>query len=114
MVGNMKECLEFINNFEMEINILKDLIEKQDSEKLKKLLSENVDSKNDSLMKHKSILESISSDPICCRLYAKLLNGKTPTRAVEEVANENYFNNIKPSSVSSIWRYYLKLKDIIK
>ena len=110
----MKECLEYINNFEMEIKVLQDLIEKQDNEKIKELLSDNINSKKDNLIKHKNILESISSNTICCRIYAKLLNGKTPTRAVEEVANENYFNNIKPCSVSSMWRYYLKLKDIIK
>ena len=51
---------------------------------------------------------------ICSRLYSKINNGKRPTEAVTEVAEENYFNNVKPSSLSSIWRYYIKLKKSIE
>ena len=48
------------------------------------------------------------------RLYFKLNSGAKPTKAVEEVAEENYFNDVKPSSIPSIWRYYIKLKNYLK
>ena len=109
----MKDCLEYFDRFEMEISVLKDLIKNSDNDRIKELLEYSIEEKNNQLKKNKNILESIASNDICCRLYAKILRGKPPTRAVEEVANENYFNNIKPYSVSSIWRYYLKIKKLI-
>ena len=43
-----------------------------------------------------------------------MLNGKTASQAVSEVADENYMNDIKPSSLSSIWVYYKNMQKIIK
>ena len=63
-------------------------------------------------MEYKEEIETLGE--ICSRLYSKINDGKKPTVAVTEVAEENYFNNVKPSSLSSIWRYYIKLKKNIE
>lgn len=45
------------------------------------------------------------------RLFYKIINGVNISKAVEEVASENCFNNKKPSTVSVIWeKYYPNIK----
>ena len=82
--------------------------------KIQELLKQEINNKKTLLSKYRSILSNISSDDICCRLFAKLLGGRPPTKAVEEVARENYFQNIKPSSLSTIWRYYSRIKELLQ
>jgi hypothetical protein len=110
----MKECKEYMDSFEMEIKTLEGLINKTDDEKMKVLLEKEVDNKKTLLGKYRSVLSNISSNEICCRLFAKILGGSPPTKAVEEVARENYFQNIKPNSLSAIWRYYSKIKELVE
>ena len=81
----MKECIEYMNNFEMEIMTIEGLINKVDNEKMQELLSHDIDNKKTLLNKYRSVLSNISSDDICCRLFAKILGGTPPTKAVEEV-----------------------------
>ena len=59
-------------------------------------------------------LSKLSNNQIEYKLYLKMLNGKTASQAVSEVADENYMNDIKPSSLSSIWVYYKNMQKIIK
>lgn len=110
----MEECIKYMNNFEMEIMTIEGLINKVDNEKMQELLSHDIDNKKTLLNKYRSVLSNISSDDICCRLFAKILGGTPPTKAVEEVARENYFQNIKPNSLSTIWRYYGKIKQLLQ
>lgn len=110
----MKECKEYMDSFEMEIKTLEGLINKTDDSKIKVLLEKEVDNKKTLLGKYRSVLSNISSNEICCRLFAKILGGSPPTKAVEEVARENYFQNIKPNSLSAIWRYYSKIKELVE
>lgn len=110
----MEECLKYMDSFEMEIKTLEGLINKTDDEKMKVLLEKEVDNKKTLLGKYRSVLSNISSNEICCRLFAKILGGSPPTKAVEEVARENYFQNIKPNSLSAIWRYYSKIKELVE
>lgn len=63
-------------------------------------------------MEEKMELETLGD--IGKRLYSKILSGIKPTKAVEEVAEENYINDVKPSSIPSIWRHYNKLKKSLK
>jgi len=105
---------EYIDSIDMEIDLLTKLINKTDSVSIKELLNREIDYKNDFKIKHKNLLEQISSNETYMKLYKKLIQGKTASKAVEEVVNENYYNNIKPYSESSIWRYYSKLKELIK
>ena len=63
-------------------------------------------------MEEKMELETIGD--IGKRLHSKINKGVRPTHAVEQVAEENYINDVKPNSISSIWRYYIKLKKVLK
>lgn len=105
---------EYINKVDMEIDLLTKLVNKTDSVSIKELLKREIDYKKDFKAKHLNLLEQISGNETYRRLYTKLLNGKKASRAVEEVVNENYCDNVKPYSESSIWRYYNNLKKIIK
>ena len=108
----MKE--EYVDSVSMEIDILTKLVDKADTIPLKKLLEREIEYKKNTIKLHRSILEQISNNETYRKLYSKLLNGKTPSKAVEEVVNENYYNNIKPYSESSVWRYYSNLKKLFK
>lgn len=105
---------EYISSVDMEIQLLTRLVDKADSVSIKELLNREIDYKKDFKIKHKNLLEQISGNDTYRKLYTKLLDGKNVSRAVEEVVNENYYNNIKPSSESSIWRYYNNLKKLMK
>lgn len=110
----MEECLRYMNGLELEIRILNNLILKSDEEKIKQMLKGEATRKREILNKYRNTLDEIKDDEICCRLFAKLLKGKKSTKAVEEVANENFLNNIKPNNVSTIWKYYNKIKNIVE
>lgn len=110
----MEECLKYMNNFEMEIIALEGFVKRTDNEEMQKMLELDIKNKRTLLGKYRSVLSNISSDDICCRLFAKILGGSPPTKAVEEVARENYFQNIKPNSLSAIWRYYSKIKQLLE
>ena len=110
----MKECIKLMNSFEMEIKALEGLIGKTEDVKIQVLLKQEIDNKKTLLSKYRSVLSNISSNEICCRLFAKLMGGTSATKAVEEVARENYFQNTKPSSLSAIWRYYSKIKELLE
>lgn len=105
---------EYISSVDMEIQLLTRLVDKADSVSIKELLNREIDYKKDFKIKHKNLLEQISGNDTYRKLYTKLLDGKNVSRAVEEVVNENYYNNVKPSSESSIWRYYNNLKKLMK
>lgn len=105
---------EYLNSIDKEIEVLNCLANRNDITPLKRLLEREIEYKNEVKTIHKNILEQISDNETYRKLYIKLLNGKTASKAVEEVVNENYYNNIKPYSESSIWRYYSKLKELIK
>lgn len=49
------------------------------------------------------------------RLFYKVINGVNISKAVDEVASENCYNNKKPSTVSVIWeKYYPNIKQEIE
>lgn len=107
------DCIPYINDLQIEINILKDIqqsgncdIEQIDNKiKEKELL----------IQKCKENLSKLSINSIEYRLYLKILNGLTPSKAIEEIATENYINDKKPFASSKIWKnYYPKVKKIIK
>jgi len=110
----MEECIKYMDNFEMEIITIEGLLIKTNDIKLKQLLEKEVNNKKTLLSKYRSVLSNISSNEICCRLFAKILGGTPPTKAVEEVARENYYKDIKPNSLSAIWRYYSKVKQLLE
>ena len=59
-------------------------------------------------------MEKLSDNQVCYRIYLNILNGMSVSKAIEKVADENYINNVKPSSSETIWKYYYpNLKKII-
>ena len=102
------ECIKYINDLEIEIQILKDLkgnIKCDVSE-----IDEKIKNKEQLINKCKENLSKLSDNQICYRIYLHMLNGLNPSKAVEKVAEENYMNNVMPNSIPAIWLYYRKLK----
>lgn len=107
------ECIKYINDLSIEITILEDLLKNLDSNTEE--IEDKIKRKKIILEKCKNNLEKLSSDQICYRIYVKILNGFSLSKAIEKVAEENYLNDLKPSHVDTIWRnYYPKMKKILK
>lgn len=104
------DCIKYINDLQLEITMLEDLKNKSNEEDINK----KIEIKKDILQKCKINLEKLSPNQIYYKLYLNILNGLTPSKAVETVAENNYLNDIKPCSVASIWEYYKKMKKIIE
>lgn len=110
------DCIKYIDDLGIELNILSDLkenriINNQDYSDL----DEQIKEKKDLIEKCKNNLEKLSCNQIYYKLYLNILNGMTPSKAVEKVADDNYKNGVKPTDISTIWtNYYKKMKKIIK
>jgi len=104
------DCIKYINDLQLEIKMLEDLKNNSNTEDIDK----KIKNKKDILEKCKANLEKLSFNQIYYKLYLNILNGLTPSKAVETVAESNYLNDIKPCSVASIWEYYKKMKKIIE
>lgn len=106
------ESIAYINDLINEIEIFKNIrdhsIDKIDT------LNTLIDEKEKLLEQCKTNLSKLSNNQIEYKLYLKMLNGKTASQAVSEVADENYMNDIKPSSLSSLWVYYKNMQKILK
>ena len=106
------DCIPFINDLEIEIKILKDVRANGNSDV--SLIDEQIQKKEELLNNCIDNLSKLSDSQIEYRLYLALLSGLNPNRAVEKIADENHFNNIKPNSISGVWNYYQKLQKKIK
>ena len=102
------DCIPYVNDLLIEIDILNKL--DNDDFDIKRKIKE----KKDKIDMIKENLSKISDNNIEYRLYLKILNGKTPTQAVNEVADENFNNDIKPNGTTQIWKYYKKIKKMLK
>ena len=89
------ECIAYINDLKLEID---------------KIIAE----KEDVISTCKENLSKLSNRNIEYRIYLYMLQGLCPSKAIEKVSSENYLNNIKPVDISTLWKHYKKLKDIIK
>ena len=106
-------CIKYINDLELEIKILENIKQSKkndDSEINKEILN-----KKQLLEECKINLSKLSDNQICYRLYLHILNGMTPSRAVEKISEENSIRGIKPTDPSTIWKnYYKKMKKYLK
>lgn len=105
------DCIPYINDLQVEIKILKDIKANQNCNTNE--IDKKIQEKERLIDICKNNLSKLTINSIEYRLYLKILNGKSPTKAVEEVAEENYLNDIKPSSIRPIWEKYKNMKNII-
>ena len=90
------DCIPYINDLLIEIKMLEELDSSNPEIKGKILI------KREKINKVKENLSKISVNSIEYRIYLKMLNGLTPTRA------------IKPAEESIIWKkYYKNLKKML-
>lgn len=106
------DCIPYINDLQIEINILKDI--KKNGNCDINSINEQIKEKEILIEKCKYNLSKLSLNSIEYRLYLKIMSGLSVTKAIESVAEENYINNIKPNSHTQIWKYYKNMKKIIK
>lgn len=104
------ECIKYIHDLEIEIQMLEELKGDNSDETITKTIID----KQNKINKCKENLAELSDNQIGYRIYLHMLNGLTPSKAVEKVAEENYLNDIRPCSVASVWEYYKKVKNILK
>lgn len=111
IVGN--DCIPYLNDLHQEILILSNIKEygNCNNEEIDKKIQE----KQELINKCKENLSKMSNNSIEYRLYLKLLNGISPTKAIQEIAEENYINDTKPTNESYIFRTsYEKIKKLLK
>lgn len=107
------DCVKYINDLAVEIEILKELRDGLDSNQTE--LEERIRRKTLILENCQKNLEKFSEDKICYRIYVKILNGYSLSKAIDKVAEENYINNVRPCHPYTIWKnYYPKMKKILK
>lgn len=107
------ECIKYINDLEIEIEMLEDLKGNIDCDE--KEIEEKISKKKELIERCKENLSKLSDNQICYRIYLYMLNGLNPSKAIEKVSEENYRNDIKPVDIPTIWtNYYKKMKKILK
>ncbi len=107
------DCIPYINDLNLEIKMLIDI--KNNGNCDIESITEKINQKKELVERCKSNLEKLSTNQICYRLYLNMLNGLTPSKAVEKVATENYMQDITPTDPEWIWtKYYKKVKKIIE
>lgn len=102
------DCIPYINDLLIEIDTL-ERINNNNPE-----IDSKIQKKKQQIEECKINLSKLSEKSIEYRIFLKLLNGKTPTQAVNEIADENFAKDIKPNGTTQIWKYYKKIKKIAK
>lgn len=106
------DCIPYINDLQLEIKILEDV--KKGGHCDIEEINNKIKNKQELMARCKENLSKLSDDKICYRIYLKMLNGLSASRAVEEVAEENYIKNIKPVDTTTLWKnYYKKVKQFL-
>lgn len=106
-------CIPYINDLSIEIDILRAV--KKDGNCDIGEIDRQIKEKQNLINICKENLSLMSKNSIEYRLYLKILEGKKPSQAVKEIADENYENDVRPTSPSKIWeKNYKKMKKIIK
>ena len=105
------ECIKYINDLEIEIKMLDEIYEENKND----VLLEKIQRKKRILENCKNNISKLSIDKICYRIYLYILNGYSVSKAIDKVAEENLYNDTKPSTPNHIWKYYYpKLKKVLE
>lgn len=102
--------IECIKSAELALEVLQAEYKHNPSEDL----ANEIQYLNDRIRNYKNNLSKMPE--IENRLYYKIMyEGKNIMKAVNEVADENYFNGVKPANYQWIYdKYYKKIKNLIK
>lgn len=104
-----------IENLRIEIGILEKIRDSSTKPKEICTLNQQISIKSKVLNECLYKLSNMPQNTVEYRLYTKLINGMNPSKAIEEIAEENYIDNIKPTSSRAIWDIYnKKIKKILK
>lgn len=102
-------CIKYINDLELEIKILENIKQSKKNNDLE--INKEILNKKKLLEECKINLSKLSNNQICYRLYLHILNGMSPSKAIEKISQENMINGIKPTDTSTLWKnYYKKIK----
>lgn len=103
------DCIPYINDLSIEIDTLKKLNNGNIE------IDNKINEKEKLLEEVKNNLSMLSKNSIEYRIYLYYLNGMSINKAISKVADENYKNDLKPSTERAIYKnYYKNLKNIIK
>ena len=101
------DAIPYISDLIQEIRILNNL--KNDKNTVD--INEKIYSKQKQINDIKQALSELSNNQICYKLYLYILNGMSPTKAIEKISEKNMINGIKPTDTSTLWKnYYKKIK----
>lgn len=107
---NVTDCIPYIRDLKLEIDTLKMLSRENNNPKI----SKDIFRKNKVLKKCIDNLKKLSNYNIEAKIYVYMLSGMSVSKAVNKVADDNAKKGIKPSDVSTIWKYYYpNLKKIL-
>ena len=107
------DCIPYINDLKVEIEVLKSLMNDKDDSSKTEILN-MIKVKECLIDKCISNLKKLSNNQICYRIYLNILSGLSVNKAIEKVAQENHLNNTKPATETSLYRdYYRKVKNVI-
>ena len=101
------DAIPYISDLIQEIRILNNLKnDKNDAD-----IDEKINNKQQKINDIKQALSELSNNQICYKLYLYILNGMSPSKAIEKISEENMMNGIKPTDISTLWKnYYKKIK----
>ncbi len=101
------DAIPYINDLIQEIRILNNL----KNDKNNADIDEKINNKQQKINDIKQALSELSNNQICYKLYLYILNGMSPSKAIEKISEENMMNGIKPTDISTLWKnYYKKIK----
>ena len=106
------DCIPYINDLNIEIKILKDV--KANGKCDINEIDRQIEEKEKLLNNCKENLSKLSDTKTEYKIYLEILNGLTPTQAIDRISNYNFINNISPSSIPQLWRIYREMKKKLK
>ena len=107
------DCIPYINDLQLEIQILKDVKANGNCDVSK--VEKQINDKQLLIEKCKYNLSKLSDNQICYRIYLNMLNGMSVSKSIDKVAEENGRIGIKPTDIQTLWvNYYRKIKKILQ
>lgn len=111
----MKLICESINDIDKKIEIFtleKERLQKENNKDRLYRVEKELETLTSTKQKYIDNLSQM--DGIEYRLYAYLLKGYNPMKAIDKVGEENYLKDVKPTTKQGILPYYKNMKKICR